>query len=779
MSTSRFLRRSAGSGKRLGAVALALALGATACTSADDGDPSTTPTTDLSSDGIVLTSALEAGHDCDVLLERITAEAAERVGPFGFDNGQFRFFEDDVFVEEEEAMEDEAAFDSAESFDAGSAEVATAAEGDGGGAGTDFSGTNNQEQGVDEADLVKTDGERLVVLSGNQLRVVDTTGDVPVLANTIQLDEEFYGGELFLNGDTALLMTSGYTEFPLSDAIADSEFAGSSVGRLVEIDLVDGEVGRTLEFEGGYLSAREIDGSIRIVMSATENRFSFVFPSNQGAEDAAAAANRALVEDSTIDMWIPSFRITEGGQTVESGPVVDCDRVHLPNEFAGFGSLVVMTANIEDGLEIDDALSVFTDGQTVYASTDRLAVATPRWPEFDNNGEVVDGDGYRTAIHTFDIGDPVRTDYAASGSVRGTLLNRFSMSEHEGNLRIATTDGSPWDSRGSESFVTVLDEQSGDLVEVGQVGGLGPGETIFAVRFLGEKGYVVTFEQIDPLYTVDLSDPGNPTVEGELKITGVSDYLHPFGPDLLIGVGRDGDEEGLTGSVAVSVFDVSDPTNPTRIDNLSLGVERPENPEEFNGWAESFSPVQWDARAFTLWGDTMVVPVGWWSFVEEPGNFQEENGNFAALVQIDGDTGTLTKVGEVGHPRTTECEGRGGLLPVEPNEAPAIEVFTGDASSTDGLAIVGANATTPVPAEEATEPAPAQDATSDAEASFVREDDEISEPAPEGEQFCYSFQPEIRRSVVIGEDLYTISDSGVAVNTFEGLDTITWIPFER
>ncbi|MEM7273853.1 MAG: beta-propeller domain-containing protein [Actinomycetota bacterium] len=777
MSTSRTTGYRTRPARRLAAAVLAMALGATACVSSDE-DAGSTPTTDLSGDRILLTSALETVDNCDALLDRIKTEALERVGPYGFGNG---FYGPIIgFEGGEEAMEDDAM--AADGADFARAET-TAAAGDvdasaqsNAGGGESFTGTNNQEEGVDEADLVKTDGERLIIVAGNQLRIIDATTDVPQLVDTVQLPEDFYGGELFLQGDTALLMTSGWTSVPLARTEVDAAwYPGSSIGRIIEIDLASGEVGRTLEFEGGYLSAREIDGSIRIVMSAAENRFNFVFPSNPGAEESAENANRDLIENSTIEMWVPSYRITDGGETVAEGAVVDCDRVHLPTEFAGFGSLVVMTANIDEGLRIDDSLSVFTDGQTVYASQDRLAVATPRWPEFDNDGQPIGTDGYRTAIHSFDISDPVRSDYAASGSVRGFLLNRFSMSEHEGFLRVATTDGTPWDSRGSESYVTVLEEQGGELAEIGQVGGLGRGETIFAVRFLGDKGYVVTFEQIDPLYTVDLSDPTNPTVEGELKITGVSDYLHPYGQDLVIGVGRDGDDNGLTGPVAVSVFDVSDPTNPTRLDNLTLGVQRPENPEF--GWADSYTPIQNDARAFTMWNDTMVIPVGWWSYIQSPGNFQENNGNVAALVRIDPDSGTLTKVGEIGHPNVTECGG--GPIPVDRGPG-GVVVFTGSdtAAAAVSEAIASGQLVEEAPAQ--TEP-PATEDTGDAEASFVTDDAvaEVEAVEPGGEEFCYKFQPEIRRSVVIGDDLYTISDNGVAVNRFDGLDTVTWIPFER
>ena len=138
-----------------------------------------------------------------------------------------------------------------------------------------------------------------------------------------------------------------------------------------------------------------------------------------------------------------------------------------------------------------------------------------------------------------------RTQYRASGEVTGWLLNQFSMDEHKGNLRVASTDSPPfWDLGSSESLVTVLAERNGRLEEVGRVGGLGKGEQIQAVRFLGDLGYVVTFRQVDPLYVVDLSDQAKPRVAGELKILGYSAYLHPLGENLLLGVGQDATKQG-------------------------------------------------------------------------------------------------------------------------------------------------------------------------------------------------------------------------------------------
>jgi hypothetical protein len=188
----------------------------------------------------------------------------------------------------------------------------------------------------------------------------------------------------------------------------------------------------------------------------------------------------------------------------------------------------------------------------------------------------------------------------ASGAVPGRLLNQFAMSENNGDLRVATTtDG--WNfGEQSESSVYVLRPNGESLDVIGSVGGLGKTEQIRAVRFLGDTAYVVTFRQTDPLYVIDLSDPTNPALDGELKIPGYSAYLHPVGEGLLLGVGQDATDSGQTLGTQLSLFDVSDPTNPQLIDTLPIGGS---------------SDVEWDHKAFLYWPEdgTIVLPVspGW------------------------------------------------------------------------------------------------------------------------------------------------------------------------
>ncbi len=701
--------------------ALALSLLAGACVSDGGESTSRTPSTDLSSGDLVLTSArLQTADSCDALLDHLIEEGVERVGPYGFGGGGYG----PVVME---AMGEDMAME--ESSDAAAPATTVAADGEGG-----FSGTNNQELNVEEADRVKTDGDRLVIMRGNAIEVFDVTGTTPELERTIRLGDEVWGSEMFLVGDHVLLLSQSWTAEPFfADAIDIARGEGSNTSIITDVNLNNGRVGATIEVEGVYLSAREVDGSIRIVTTSGLGNFNFLFPSNQGAEEAAIEANKRLVQQSTIEQWIPTYRQVVDGETVAQGQVFDCTDMYIPSEFSGFGALSVLTVNIDDGLTINDSLGVLSDGQTVYASTDRLTVASSRYPEWNwETGELIEEDEeFTTSLHTFDISEVGRTEYVASGSVRGSLLSQYSLSEHEGHLRVATTEGSLWSrNQDSQSMVTVLEERDGDLVEIGMVDGLGEGEQIFAVRFMGDVAYVVTFRQVDPLYTVDLSEPASPVVLGELKIPGFSTYLHPVGDGLLLGIGQDATDEGFTTGSQASLFDVNDLTNPQRVDQIGFG----EN---------SHSAVDWDPKAFLFWAERnlAVIPVSAWNYNEETG--EEGNSSTAVLVQIN-DDGSLTELGRIGHPVTSDCEGYYDE-PFEGEAPPAID---------DGV-------------------------DADAEASFAEADAVAPESEPIYEDYCWSFQPDIQRSIIIGDAIYTVSDGGLQVNDLDSLESISWTAFDQ
>jgi len=236
-----------------------------------------------------------------------------------------------------------------------------------------------------------------------------------------------------------------------------------------------------------------------------------------------------------------------------------------------------------------------------------------------------------TEVHQFDISDPHTARYVASGEVPGHIPDQWALSEHEGDLRVASTTSH--DTRGSENGVTVLRPEGPRLVPVGHVGGLGMGEQIHAVRYFGDVAFVVTFRQTDPLYALDLSDPAHPAVTGELKINGVSEYLHPVGDGRLVGVGQDADEQGNTLGVQVSLFDVSDTSAPRRIHAW---------PGERSGPQGTGSPVEWDHHAFLWWPDSRfaVVPIERWL------DSEHETHSAAVVLSVHD---TVAEVGRVSH----------------------------------------------------------------------------------------------------------------------------------
>jgi hypothetical protein len=332
----------------------------------------------------------------------------------------------------------------------------------------------------------------------------------------------------------------------------------------------------TLTADGNYVSARLTESTARVVIAT--------YPQMPIAE---RGRGRAFLPGAVLHDRV-------AGES-SRGKLVGCHGVRRPKRFSGGEMLSVLTIDLARGLEPVDTDAVVAGAEIVYGSPTSLYVATERWLGPDASRQR--SSDVTTAIHRFDTADPDSTDYVASGEVDGYMLSQWSMSERDGVLRVASTTQPPWE-RGqtaeSESFVTALAADGDRLVEVGRVGGLGRGEQIYAVRFIGDIGYVVTFRQVDPLYTVDLSDPANPRVVGELKIPGYSAYLHPVGDGLLLGIGQDADSSGRTTGLQASLFDVSDPANPVRIDSEAFGLG-------------ASSEVEYDHHAFGWFADNSLA----------------------------------------------------------------------------------------------------------------------------------------------------------------------------
>jgi uncharacterized secreted protein with C-terminal beta-propeller domain len=425
-----------------------------------------------------------------------------------------------------------------------------------------YSGTNVHEQGVDEPDMVKTDGRRIVTVSGGVLSVVDAASKTET--GSLDLRPEPAGqGTLLLSGDRALVMMS-----PAISLIMD-ERIGGPVGVGTEILLVDLAGAPRLisryRGDGRLVDARQNGSVARVVLSSTPQ----------------------------IDSLLPAWDITTG--TTRTDGRLGCDSVSRPtgSPFSGTQLMRVLTFDLTANALDDGApVGVVADGDVVYGTANSLYVANnPGW----RLNTLMDAAGVArqpmdAEIFKFDLPAAGKPVLAASGKVPGTLLNQYALSEWDGHLRVATTDS-------TVSAVRVLRQQGTKLAEVGEVGGLGKNERIYSVRFIGPRAYVVTFRQTDPLYSLDLSDPSSPRVTGELKITGFSAHLQPVGENRLVGIGQEASSQGRQTGMQVSLFDVTDPASPARLAQHFV--------------AGASSEAEYDPHALLWWPATnlLVVPL--------------------------------------------------------------------------------------------------------------------------------------------------------------------------
>ena len=450
----------------------------------------------------------------------------------------------------------------------------------------DHSETNTQEAGVDEGDVVETNGTHLFVAGQDGVRIVEVA-TAKVVA-TLELPQGSH--QLILDGARLMVATQPQNS---GQEIVVSLF-----------DVADPAAPVLLErqhLEGSLVAARASGGTARLVLtSQLATRLPFVNPSMFGyTTERALAENQRIVKQTPIADWMPrTFREGSDGSYSAVATALDCSAVAAPSEFAGLGITWVASIDLADSgnstsqaSTVRASAGVVSQSGTVYQSASNLYLATVPWDVWypASASSTAPSSPPPTYIHQFTLGTDGSVKYLASGEVTGQLLNQFAMSELDGDLRVATTVNDWSGSGANESFVKVLRPQGDQLVEVGSLGGLGKGEQIYAVRFLGTQAYVVTFKQVDPLYVVDLAEPTAPRLAGELKIPGYSAYLHPVGDGLLLGVGQSATEEGRVQGTQLSLFDVRDPANPVQVSTLLLGGR---------------SEAEWDHHAFLYWPES-------------------------------------------------------------------------------------------------------------------------------------------------------------------------------
>ena len=506
----------------------------------------------------------------------------------------------------------------------------------------EHSTTNVQEVGVDEPDLVKTDGSHIYLLNGTKLSIVKSW-PAEEAEEVGSLSLEGTPNHLFLLDDRLLVYSTDVAETPAERWVSQT--------RLDVIDVSDRSnptVVSSKTLDGTFVSARMIEDDVYTVVrnsislpdstsmaiwSVMDEVYEDHFwggasSSTRMAKAEMKARIRPIIADAVFGMdrtdLLPAVTHEDG----EKEAIIDCTDVFHTDETSDAAMTTVVHIDLSaDEIEVTgDATGILAGSTTVYASTENMYVAQSSFAWWDGSSSI----DRTTRIHRFELNGE-KTEYTASGEVDGYLHNQFSMSEHEGLLRVATTYDDWWwgtssDDDKSGNNVFVLDAEAEDMPIVGELTGLAPGEQIYATRFQGDRAFMVTFVQIDPLFTIDLSVPTAPEAKGELKIPGFSSYLHPIGDDHILGVGMSGDWDGRMDGIAVSLFDVTDFSDPKQQDQVTLDCD--------SSWSEAL----FDHHAILVYGDTVAIPAYGWT---SDGDWTAKSG--LMVNTIDTKTGLTTR----------------------------------------------------------------------------------------------------------------------------------------
>ncbi|WP_071427230.1 beta-propeller domain-containing protein [Merdimmobilis hominis] len=430
-----------------------------------------------------------------------------------------------------------------------------------------FTAANQQVAGVEESDIVKTDGDSLFIHTNTasstpEVVIVDASSMEKL--STITLEPSYGASELYLWDETLVVMQTeapsalpfqkGISEAVASDnksyqkaaqgetpshsgmAESNTSYRDAFVISATLFDVSDREQPkeiRRFEQDGSYVSSRVSDGTLYLVSQK------YVWGDSSD-------------EDTPMDELVPvtGDSLNQASQLLEAQSIVYCPDVEIDPVYT-----VVSALNLSDCQQPANTKAVLGSADEIYMSKDNLYLA--------GSSDGSSTNLVRVAVEDSDI------HFAATGKVPGQVLGQFSMDESGGYFRVASTSFSD---SGTVNNLYVLDQS---LKQVGSVEGLAPGESIKSVRYLGDTAYVVTFREVDPLFAIDLSTPSKPKVLGQLKTPGFSEYLHPVDSSTLIGFGTNTTvaENGavMENGMKLSLFDVSDPLHPKESQVFYLG----------------------------------------------------------------------------------------------------------------------------------------------------------------------------------------------------------------
>ena len=413
-----------------------------------------------------------------------------------------------------ESAEDSSSTNSAAAVDTGVAQNSKSSE------NAVYSETNVRQEGVDEADVVKTDGRYLYTLkdNGRSVAIVDTSNGELQMVISIPVEDDDQAREFYVN-DGHLILVS---EFNQEREDGTWTYASTDT-RVTTYDITDPEkpekAGEVTQ-SGSYTSSRLTDGHLYLFTQYSVDVTSGITPKDK--KDYIPYVNQQMLE---------------------------ADDIYLPPFSQAYMYEVVSSVDVAKPGEIQDTKAIFSDGGELYVSNDNIYWYETQW-----------SDKTETVIKRISYKDG-KLKAEASGKVDGYINDSFSIDEYDGYLRVVTTDD-------ETNGLYILDSK---MKEVGSITGLAEGEQVYSARLLGDTGYFVTYEQTDPLFSVDLSDPKNPEIIGKLKIPGFSEYLHFYGENLLLDIGMDVDEDGFTtNGVKLSMFDISDSSDVKEIQKYTL-----------------------------------------------------------------------------------------------------------------------------------------------------------------------------------------------------------------
>lgn len=403
----------------------------------------------------------------------------------------------------------------------------------------DYSATNLVTEGVDEGDMVKTDGDYIYTIEEDRAVITDIRDGALEIASEITPDgirpsDDLL--ELYVENDTLLLVLQSAetglerendadaqeTAGAVSDVIYWDE--GKMMTTMIVYDISDRwnpqEVGRMTQ-DGAYETSRRIGNKVYLFTYYWLEMPDFL-PWN-------------AIRQENAGEWLPRT----------NGAVVGCDDIYLPEE--GSRGLMISSVDMAEPEETLDSLFIVDGGASVYMSADTLYLYRQTYDT-----------GSKTQIARFNLLPDGCIEPVEATTVKGTVRDTFALNEYEGYLRVLTTD---WSDGDDVNYLYILNR---NMELAGSLSGIAPGEEIYAARFFGDVGYFVTYRNTDPLFTVDLSDPNHPEIIGELKVSGFSEYLHPWDEDHLVGIGYETDaESGERLGLKLSMFNISDPANVT------------------------------------------------------------------------------------------------------------------------------------------------------------------------------------------------------------------------